>query len=527
MALGAALAFVNPARADLLAAGDPADLFTIETAVGGLRSPTSFAWLPDGRIVIADRNGDVLIATVGGTAEVIGNIPIDVEEGQQGVLNVVVHPEFATNRTLIFATTGKPPPATGRVEDSHRISAIPLDENGKLDLMKEKILVTDLKPFSKHDGGALAIGPDGKLYIGSGDNGCTSGKGPEPVYDPYNYFATCFTNANGKILRINLDGTIPEDNPLVDKTVTSCGGDCSVEVTALPKGPAREQIWAWGFRNPWRFWFDPKTGNLWEGDVGEVSYEELNIIPPDGGGRHYGWPWREADRGHPKSTCASVDPGGECVDPVYYCSRGNVRGVDGNCRSIMAGEIVDSCQFPESFRGRYFFGDYTNTWIATLDVTPARDGVVKGSRKMFIKTEGGPVHITVGPDGALYYAMLATEGKIQRVTPKNPVRCPSDPQPRDGGTKPGSGGAANEDGGNAGGATAETGGATGTGGADPGTRDAGAGGSGGEPSTPPSDLGVGNGCDCSVSGTTRATSFGWLSLLALPLLAGRRRAGRR
>jgi glucose/arabinose dehydrogenase len=532
---GAAVALPQPAFADRLEAGAPAALFSIETAVGGLNAPTSFGWLPDGRVVIADRNGDVLIASVGGTAEVIGNIPVEPNKDVGGLLNMVVHPDFEENRTLIFAIAGNPPPATGRDEDGHRISAFALDEDFKLDVMKEKILVGNLRRVSKHDGGALAIGPDRKLYVGIGDTGCLSGMAPEPVYDPYNYFATCLTNANGKILRVNLDGSVPPDNPLVGKAVTMCGDGCRSELPGPPNGPAREEIWAWGFRNPWRFWFDPKTESLWVGDVGEVTYEELDIIPKNGAGRHYGWPWREADRGHPKDSCNRTDPAGDCQDPAYYCAHGKVEGVDANCSAIIAGAIVDSCQFPESFRGKYFFGDNTGSWIATLDVNGERDGVVPDSRKMFAKTDGGPVHFAIGPDGALYYAVLGQSGSIQRITPRTPERCSSAPRPRDGGRPmAGAGGhpMAGAGGRDAGGGAIMDGAVAAAGGADPGTTDAGAGGSAGADSgtagsggAPPA-LTMGSGCNCTLPGEARGVPRAWLSLSAVSLLIARRRARR-
>src|SRR3970282_2174488 len=130
------------------------------------------------------------------------------------------------------------------------------------------------------------------------------------------------------------------------------------DVTTLPPAAAREDIWAWGFRNPWRFWFDGETGNLWVGDVGEVTFEEIDVIPQTGGGKHYGWPWREGGEGHPVAKCQDIQPSGACLDPAYYCRHGGDQGgIDGNCESITGGVIVDSCQFPASFRGKYFFGD--------------------------------------------------------------------------------------------------------------------------------------------------------------------------
>ncbi|MGH9441059.1 MAG: PQQ-dependent sugar dehydrogenase, partial [Thermoanaerobaculia bacterium] len=220
--------------------------------------------------------------------------------------------------------------------------------------------------------------------------------------------------------------------PLVGKRVTACGAACGDSVTTLPlSARPRTDIWAWGFRNPWRFWFDPKTKNLWVGDVGEVTYEEIDVIPPSGKGKHYGWPWREGGKGHPTSTCREITPdAGDCVDPQYYCRHGaSADGIDGDCESITGGLIVDSCAFPATFRGRYFFADNANSWLATLQPTADRNGIVPGSREMFL-TGGSntlPVHLDVGPDGALYFAEIrpGKTGVIERVYPKHPESCGS------------------------------------------------------------------------------------------------------
>src|SRR5678810_1290057 len=100
----------------------------------------------------------------------------------------------------------------------HRVVTVALGNNDTIDTSQETILVQGLRGPANHDGGALAIGPDGKLYIGVGDTGCNSNTAPEPVYTPTNFFATCLTVPNGKILRVNLDGSIPNDNPLVNAT---------------------------------------------------------------------------------------------------------------------------------------------------------------------------------------------------------------------------------------------------------------------------------------------------------------------
>jgi MYXO-CTERM domain-containing protein len=461
-----ALALVAGAsKADTMATGAPANSFNVAPRVSGLGSPTSFAFLPDGRMVITDKGGEVVIADSAGATKSAGTFSVDTES-EKGLLNVLVHPNFASNRLLIFyysaaASIG------GTDVARHRVVTVPLGTNDMLDIAQETILVQGLRGPANHDGGALAIGPDGKLYIGVGDTGCNSNQAPEPVYTPTNFFATCLTVPNGKILRVNLDGSIPSDNPLVNAAqVTACGTTCGTDATGLAPATTgiRTEIWAWGFRNPWRISFDKVTGNLWVGDVGEVTFEEIDIIPPSGKGKHYGWPWREGGQGHPVSACQQIAPNaGDCVDPQYYCSHGGQGGVDGNCAAIMGGAIVDSCDWPATFRGRYYFGDHPRKWIATVTLTADRNGLTSTTRAQFITTTGNPTHINVGPDGALYYATLQP-GTIQRVTPKTPVSCPAPDAGGGSGGAPGNGGtagAAGTAGGTAGAAGGNAGGAAG------------------------------------------------------------------
>jgi glucose/arabinose dehydrogenase len=209
--------------------------------------------------------------------------------------------------------------------------------------------------------------------------------------------------------------------------VTACGAACGDDAFKLPKAEPRRDIWAWGLRNPWRIWVDPKTGNVWTADVGDIAHEEIDVIPKEGG-RHYGWPFREGPAGHPVSECRRVTPDrGDCVDPVYYCRHDDVPGdADSGCKSINGGLIIDDCRWPDDFRGRYFFADNANGRMWSLAPTPSRDGIVPGSRKDFGKADGFVVDLDMGVDGALYAAVMRIppeESKILRIAPKAPRDC--------------------------------------------------------------------------------------------------------
>lgn len=429
--------WVRDARADslsLIGAPSPAETFTLEeTFVTTSVLTTDFRFLPDGRMVILDKAGAVYVRTVAGELVLAGRFAV-TSDWEMGLLGVAVHPNFATNQELFFYYAA----ADGTDADRSRVVSRRLGDANRLE-SEETVLLRGLRGRDGHIGGALEIGPDGLLYAGVGDDGCNSFQFPEPPYPPTNFYATCLADdpegnggGNGKILRIALDGSIPPDNPLAASTdVTACPLTCGGAISEAALGAPRADVFAWGFRNPFRLWADPRTGRLWVGDVGELAYEEITIVEP---GRHHGWPWREATKGHPVDACRQVrigtTAGGDpiaddaCVDPVYACRHEEPAldpTVDGGCGSITGGQIVDSCTWPEAFRGRYVFGDSSTGELWTLRTTAARDGVV-GAREPFLSIPvGSPVTIRTGPDGALYVAALL--GRILRIAPREPVRC--------------------------------------------------------------------------------------------------------
>lgn len=408
----AVLLAASSSEAQTLATGAPADTFAFTTYATGLGQLTDFRFLPDGRVVLVSKTGEVRVRLTDGTLVSAGTFPVDTES-EKGLLGVEVHPAFATNNTLFFYYSRSD--ATGGTDtDRHRVVSLVLGSDNKIDVTKEDILVSGLRGPANHDGGGLALSKDGtKLFIGVGDTGCN--KSPDPPNPPGNFFATCLTNGNGKILRINLDKSIPADNPLVSETaVTACGSTCGT----APTGTAapRKDIWAWGLRNPFRFWTDPVTGNLWVGDVGEASWEEIDVLAA--GGKHFGWPWREGAHGWPATKCTETVPNkGNCVDPNFEVAHSTT------VKSITGGAIVDHCSWPTTFRGLYFFGDNATNLLWTVQPNPARDGIVPGSQKDF-GSVGAPVSIRPGPDGALYVASLG--GRLIRFAPKAPVTCEPD-----------------------------------------------------------------------------------------------------
>jgi len=393
----------------------PGPGFAIADHVTGLGPTTDLAFLPDGRLVIVEKGGAVRLRAADGTVTAAGSFPVDTAS-EKGLLGVAVDPAFAVTRRLFFYYSASDA-AGGTPLDRHRVVSVLLKADGTLDGASEQVLVSGLRGPANHDGGALAIGPDGRLYVGVGDTGCNSGQPPGPSTPPTNYFGTCLTNGNGKILRVALDGSIPPDNPLAGvAAVTACGDLCGSAPAGT--GAPRADLWAWGFRNPWRFTFDPQTRRLWVGDVGEVTFEEVTVVRR---GRHHGWPWREGAAGWPVAKCAEIaagGPGEACVEPAYTCRHGAAAGgVDGDCQSITGGVFLPAPRWPAPLAGRYLFADNANRRIWTLEVNAARDGVVPGSRREVAQLPGGqaPVSLRVGPDGDVYVAVLP--GRVLRISP--------------------------------------------------------------------------------------------------------------
>jgi glucose/arabinose dehydrogenase len=439
--------FLGRAWADSLSATgspSPADTFDLDSSfVTGVDQLTDFRWLDDGRMVILTKTGTAYVRPAGGGSLVTaGTFSVDTGS-EKGLLGVAVDPQFAVNQRLYFYYSADgSAPEPGSDANRHRVVMRTLSSENHLG--PETLLLDDLRGPANHDGGALDIGPDGYLYIGVGDTGNNSNMVPEPPYTPTNFYPTCLADdptqhgaGNGKILRIALDGTIPATNPLVGATnVTRCGSGPGTPISQGNLGAPRTEIYAWGFRNPFRLWVDPSTGKVWVGDVGEISYEEVDIVAP---GRHHGWPWREGAHGWPTTKCHDVRIGtaagdapiqdDDCVDPIYFCRHDDTGGLDpsadGGCDAITGGQIVDSCDWPEPFRGRYYFADNANGSLYALTPNLARDGIVGGRVDVGTVAPDIPVALRTGNDGSLYIGVYPNggPGRIVRMAPKAPVVC--------------------------------------------------------------------------------------------------------
>ena len=297
-------------------------------------------------------------------------------EGEGGLLGVAFHPSFPATPEVYVSYTAPDSPLLSTI--SRFRSA---DSGATLEPGSEQTVMLVPQARSNHNGGNIAFGPDGYLYIGFGDGG-GSGDPDENAQD--------LSNVLGAMLRIDVDGValyeIPSDNPFasLDLCFQGFGG---------PE-PCPE-IWAYGLRNPWRFSFDSANGDLWLGDVGQNEWEEVDVIT---GGGDYGWNDREgAHCFDPPTGCVT-----DSIDPVteYGRSLGN---------SITGGYVYRGAAIP-ALDGWYVFGDFGSGRIFGI---PA-DSASFTEPEELLDTDLRIVTFATDVDGELYLADIVT-GRIFQV----------------------------------------------------------------------------------------------------------------
>lgn len=339
--------------------------FSATTVANGLFFPTAFDFAPDGRIFVCQQNGAVRIVDAGGTLlpTPFLSIAVDFDGNERGLLGIALDPSFATNG-YVYVYYSTVAPAMG-----NRISRFTASGNTAVPGSEAVLLDLDPSDGPNHNGGDLRFGPDGKLYCSTGDR-----------LDGAN--AQTLTNPLGKILRLNSDGSIPTDNPFFND----------------PTPGVRKEIWAYGFRNPWRFVFQPGTGEPFIADVGEMSWEEVDIGVA---GHNYGWPFMEGNHCYPADE--PCDTSGLTL-PIFEQS--HQLGA-----SIIGGDFIQGTVFPEDYRGSYVYGDYIFDSLRRL-VLDANNTVVVD--RPFVSGIPGPVHIRFHAD-AVWYASM-NDGAIVKIT---------------------------------------------------------------------------------------------------------------
>ena len=356
---------------------DPGGLgLSLERVVDGLDNPLAVTHAGDGsgRIFVVEQSGRIRVVQDGRLA---ADPFLDIGDrltsgGERGLLGLAFHPSFPDDPRLFVNYTD--------LEGDTVVSSfvVPAADADQADPGSEEVLLRVDQPYSNHNGGALAFGPDGFLYISTGDGG----SGGDP-HDNGQRLDTLL----GKILRIDVDGdevdgrySIPPDNPFV-------GED-----------GAEPEIWHFGLRNPWRMSFDRATGDLWIGDVGQGSWEEIDVARAGVGGLNFGWNRMEGFECYEPDDC----------DPSAFTAPVTAYGHDFGC-SVIGGYVYRGKLQP-LLAGSYVFSDYCGGSLWLID--PTSDGPVDAPP---VTTPGRSIS-GIGEDeaGELYATDLGT-GELLRI----------------------------------------------------------------------------------------------------------------
>ena len=311
----------------------------------GLSSPVAFVMDPldHSTFYVVEQRGTIrtLRNNTLATAFFLDIRSVISSDGERGLLGLAFPPDHATSRRFYVNFTN--PEGDTVVARYTRTAQGTVDPGSRFDLLWPDGRRFIEQPFSNHNGGHLAFGPDSYLYIGLGDGG----SGGDPLNNAQNP-----NTLLGKMLRIDVNVPdsdargyrVPEDNPFVDRQ----------PIAALT------EIWAFGLRNPWRYSFDDwthgGTGALAIADVGQNAREEVNWEPAGAGGRNYGWRLREGRAPYDQRTAAAYQP---LTEPIHDYPRS-----DG--MSITGGFVYRGAALDPMFNGRYFFADYVAGRVFTI-----------------------------------------------------------------------------------------------------------------------------------------------------------------
>lgn len=321
----------------------------------------------DGALYVAEKGGRIRAVRAG---EVSQEVALDISaqvtnSGEQGLLGLAFSPDGTKLYVNFTNNTGD------TVVREYAFAA------GRADVTSARTILTVDQPFANHNGGNLAFGPDGYLYIGLGDGG----SGGDPMGNAQNREVLL-----GKMLRIDPapSGTtgysVPPDNPYVGRS-------------------GRDEIWSYGWRNPWRYSFDKATGDMWVGDVGQNAWEEIDFEPAGGGGGdNYGWDRMEGNHVHEGS------PPNPHHGPIYEYANGS-----GNC-AVTGGYVYRGARI-DDLRGAYVFADFC---AGRLRAFVQSDGAATEHRFLGPRT-GNLASFGQDHRGELYVLSLA--GGVFRIDP--------------------------------------------------------------------------------------------------------------
>lgn len=345
----------------------PVPAFSHVLVGGGLNKPTAMQIAPNGDIYVCEQAGKLRVFQNGvlqSNSPVVLNANTDGPSNtERGLLGLTFDPDFANNRYIyLYYTT-----AQGYIHN--RVSRFTL--NGTETVTNTEVIISELDTLSTaaiHNGGAMHFGKDGKLYIATGENATPSN-------------SQDLGTTHGKMLRINKDGTVPQDNPYARRL----GAD--------------PRIWSTGLRNPFTFDVSAK-GQILVNDVGFETMEEIDDVTM--GGQNFGWPLEEG-----------LVTNAQFVKPLYTYKRVTASGnTDSTGCAITGGVFFEpsTTNYPQEYVGKYFFMDYCSKWINYIDPATGK------SRKTFAtNTAQYPIAIDHHPDGNLYY-LTRGNSSVYKIT---------------------------------------------------------------------------------------------------------------
>ena len=355
------------------AQGTPAPAISFEQIFDGLDRPVDYIDANDGsgRFFIVEQGGRVLISNGG---ELLQTPFLDISAmvstgNEQGLLSIALDPGFTDNGRVFVSYTD-----TAGDSQIVRYTVGETDAN-QLDPSTATTILSLDQPYENHNGGNIVFGPDGYLYIGFGDGG-SQGDPDHRAQDPSILFA--------KILRIDVSGGqepygIPAGNPFVNDSSFA------------------PDTFAWGFRNPWRFSFDRETADLWIGDVGQNTIEEIDLIPAGTSGQNFGWSIMEGNECYNAQTC---DETGLTLPVDQYTH-------DYGC-SVTGGFVYRGSTIPDLV-GTYLFADYCTGYLWGL----VANGDGTYSATDMLETGYNPSSFAQDTSGELY--LLDLNGGIYRI----------------------------------------------------------------------------------------------------------------
>jgi hypothetical protein len=351
----------------------------LQEVAAGLSFPLYLTAPPaDPRLFIVEKGGAIRIVKDGSLLPTpFLDLSARVSTGsEQGLLGLAFDPAYATNGRFVVHYTDV---SGNTTVAAYRVSS---DNPDVADPTSEVTLLTVEQPFANHNGGQILFGPDGMLYIGLGDGGGGGDPGGR---------GQSLADLLGDILRVDVTSgtgyTVPPDNPFVGQT------------------GARPEVWSAGLRNPWRFSFDPATGDLYIADVGQNAWEEVDVVTAAAGagrGANFGWAVMEGRHCYATVSCDTS----QFTLPVLEYSHAS------GC-SISGGYVYRGAAIP-ALQGHYFYADYCSGWVRSFRL---QDGQSVEPYQWPTLAPGGAVP-SFGQDAAGELYVMSSEGRVFRIVPQ-------------------------------------------------------------------------------------------------------------